>query len=244
MERSASTDDVVTCPICQAREYLRIRWIPEIDHRVHERTVLGCAKCNKWFSAKEDRWCFAEWNDWACEQWAQSGHKVLHAELYGLLLKQARDEQIERIAAKAVSRYLAENIAGQYPMVAGDRFESETEPKGIWSITLIEAVYGTNTGPFCIIKAKNVLQSGILGAITQEFWSHNSQLKKLRPFWKPCTWRQVQAGDACILNGADGMIFHADASARVAVVNIDGTQKKVKKLAELLVPVMRVENGI
>lgn len=244
MERSAATEDVVTCPICQDRDCLRIQWIPEIDPRVHERTVLGCAKCNKWFSAKEDKWCFAEWNDWACEQWAQSGHKIPHAELYGLLLQQARQEQIERIAAKAVSRYLAENIAGQYPMVAGDRFESESKPKGIWSINSIEAMYGTNTGPFCIIKAKKVLPSGILSDITHEFWSHKSQLKKLRPFWKPYTWRQVQPGDACIMNGADGVVIHADASARMAVVNINGTQNEVRKLSELLVPVLRVENGI
>ncbi len=244
MERSAATDDLVTCPGCHVRDYLRIRWIPEIDHRVHERTELGCAKCNKWFSAKEDRWCFAEWNDWACEQWAIAGHKVPHAELYRLLLQEAREEQIQRTAAKAVSRYLAENIAGQYPLVAGDRFESKREPKGFWSAISIEAVYGTNTGPFCIIKARNVLPSGILGDITHEFWSQNSQLKKLRPFWKPSIWRQVKAGDACILNGAEGVVLRADARARIAVVNIDGTQVEVKKLSELHVPVFRVENGI
>ena len=244
MERSAATDDVVTCPICHARDHLRIRWIPEIDHRVHERTELGCDKCNTWFSAKEDRWCFAEWNNWACEQWAQSGHKVPHAELYRLLLQEARKEQIERTAAKAVSQYLAENIAGHYPMVAGDRFKSEREPKGVWSAVSIEAVYGTNTGPFCIIKARKVLPSGILGDITHEFWSNEFQLKKLRPFWKPSTWRQVKAGDPCILNGSDGVVVHADTSARMAVINIDGTQFEVKKLSELLVPVLCVENGI
>lgn len=244
MERSAATDDLVTCPGCHVRDYLRIRWIPDIDHRVHERTEIGCAKCNKWFSAKEDRWCFAEWNDWACEQWAQSGHKVPHAELYRLLLQEAREEQIERTAAKAVSRYLAEQIASQYPMVAGDRFESERQPKGIWSVISIEAVYGTNTGPFCIIKSRKVLSSGILGDTTHEFWSHNSKLKKLRPFWKPRTWRQVKVGDACILKEKDGVVLHADTSARRAVVSIDGTEVKVKKLNELLIPVLRVENGI
>jgi len=241
MERSAATDDLVTCPGCHVRDYLRIRWIPEIDHRVHERTEIGCAKCNKWFSAKEDKWCFAEWNDWACEQWAKSGHKVPHTELYRLLLQEAREEQIERTAAKAVSRYLAEHIASQYPMVAGDRFESVREPKGIYSVISIEAVYGTNTGPFCIIKARKVLSSGILGDITHEFWSHKSKLKKLRPFWKPSTWRQVKAGDACILKETDGVILHADTSARRAVVNIDGTEVEVKKLNELLVPVLRFE---
>jgi len=245
MERSAATDDLVTCPNCRIRSHLLIRWIPEIDHRVHERTEVGCAKCNIWFTAKKDKWCFAEWNNWACEQWAQSGHRVPHAELYRLLLQEAREEQIEQTAAKAVARYLAEHIASQCLLSSGDRFESKLEPKGIWSVMTIEAVYGINTGPFCIIKARKVLPSGILGDTTHDFWSHKAKLKKIRPFWKPSVWRQVREGDACILNKSDGVILHTDTTARRAVVSINGTEFEVHRLNELLIPVSRVEeNGI
>ena len=171
--------------------------------------------------------------------------RVPHAELYRLLLQEALEEQIERTAAKAVSRYLAEHIASQYPLSEGDRFESKREPVGIWSVISIEAVYGTNTGPFCIIKASKVLPSGILGDTTYEFWSHMAKLQKIRPFWKPSTWRQVKVGDACILKGKDGVILRADFSARRAVVKIDDMEFDVHKLNELLIPVSRLQaNGI
>jgi hypothetical protein len=73
MERSAADDDVIACPLCRTRDGLTAKWIPELDHRVHERTEIGCATCDRWFSAKEDRWAIAEWNNFAIEEWRHRG---------------------------------------------------------------------------------------------------------------------------------------------------------------------------
>jgi hypothetical protein len=160
MERSAADEDLVTCPGCGVRDALTIRWVPDIDRRVHERTEVGCARCDRWSSAKEDRWAFAEWNVLACDEWAQNGTTVPHAQLYRLLHEASTLERAQHEAIQVVSQYLSEQIAAACPWHPRDRFESLARPRGIWSVTAVEAVYGTNTGPFCIISARAVFLGG------------------------------------------------------------------------------------
>ena len=241
MERSAATDDLVTCPSCREREHLLIRWIPEIDHRIHERTDVGCARCELWRSAKEDRWAFAEWNSWACDEWIRLGHEVPHTQLYRLLVEEMRHEMAAQHAAATVAKYLLDEVASRCAWKSGDRFKSLAWPKGMWSVRSIEAVYGTNTGPFCILKCREVLRSGILGDSTHDFWDHGTRLKRLAPLWKPRTWRQVVVGDACVLAGKHGVVMFADPSSRRAVVAVEGEQLAVQRLNDLLVPVARME---
>jgi hypothetical protein len=243
MERSAAADDLVTCPTCRIRNHLVIRWIPEIDHRVHERTDVGCRRCELWRAAKETRWAFAEWNHWACGEWAKLGHTVPFAELYRLLLIEAHREMAGRAAAHAVGQYLSNEVASRCAWKVGDRFETQERPKGIWSVRSVEPVYGTNTGPFCILKCRSVLTSGILGGSTHEFWDTNAKLKRLSSFWKPSTWRQVVVGDACVLAGKQGVVVNTDSTSRTAIVNVDDQELEVKRLRDLRVPLERIEHN-
>jgi hypothetical protein len=243
MERSAADDDLVDCPNCRTREFLFIRWIPDIDHKVHERTEIGCYSCGRLFGASMDKWCYAEWNAWACEQWKVLGRPIEHSELYKLLHLEAQEEQIERTAAKAVTDYLTEHFANRYPLAIGDRFKSKRHPKGFWSLISIRAVYGTNTGPFCMLTARKVLPSGSLCSTTHEFWSHLAEIEKIRPFWKAHTWSQVHDGDSCILNNEDGTIDNVDLERRIARVNVGGSLKHIHNLRGLQVPISRFEGN-
>jgi len=243
MERSAAADDLVMCPSCRVRDHLVIRWTPEIDHRVREKTDVGCSRCKLWRTAKEDRWAFAEWNHWACGEWAKLGHTVPFAELYRLLLAEAHHEMAERAAARAVAQYLSDEVASRCVWKVGDRFKMEERPKGVWSVRSVEAVYGTNTGPFCILKCREVLVSGILGSSTHDFWDSNARLKRLSLYWKPSTWRQVVMGDSCVLAGKQGVVVKADPTSRTATVKVDGQELAVTRLRELLVPLGRIEHN-
>jgi hypothetical protein len=241
MERSAAGDDLVPCPNCRSRDHLLIRWIPEIDYRVHERTNVGCSRCELWRSAKEDKWAFAQWNNWACDEWAKLGHEVPHARLYQLLVEEMHVEVAERAAAGAVAKYLKEEIASRCKWTVGDRFEALEWPHGLWSVRNVEAVYGINTGPFCILKARNVLPSGTLGDSMHEFWDFRAQMKPLSPFWRPRKWSQVVVGDACWVAEQLGVIAAVDREARQASITSAGQTLSVGRLSELLVPVHRVE---
>jgi hypothetical protein len=242
MERTAVADDLVTCPRCHHRDALTIRWIPEIDYRVHERTDLGCAACDIWFSEKEDKWAFAEWNAWACSEWSAQGTVVPHADLYRLLREEANHERAARAAAEAVSRYLEEHVATTCPWQVGDRFESAVSPHGVWSVTGVRAVYGTNTGPFWIVDAREVLSSGRLGHKKEEFWEQgNADMRRLQPFWRPNRWSHVHAGDECLIHNSRGRVVAVDHAAKVATVAIGEQNVEVTKLPQLLVPVSRLE---
>ncbi len=54
MERSAKDYDVKTCPMCGSNEGIVIRWLPDIDYRIHEITEVGCTTCGKFFAEKKD----------------------------------------------------------------------------------------------------------------------------------------------------------------------------------------------
>jgi hypothetical protein len=242
MERSAIADDVIACPLCGSRDGLTIKWIPELDYRVHERTVIGCATCQKWFSAKEDRWVFAEWNNFAIEGWRQRGVAQPHAELYRLLLAHSHDEMAERISGQAVDAYLVEHIVPLCPFAIGDRIEARVHPHGIWSVRAIKAVYGTNTGPFWIVEVRNVQPNGRLGDGEHEFWQRDAEhFLKLPPFWRPTRWAQVVAGDECIYHGENGAVVEVNASVKTASVSIQGEIRLVRSLSKLYVPVTRFE---
>ena len=242
MERSAAADDVIACPLCGNRDGLTIRWIPEIDYRIHERTEIGCVTCQKWFSAKEDRWAFADWNSFAIDGWRKKGVEQPHAELYRLLLAHYHDEMAERASAKAVDAYLTETIVPLCPFAIGDRFEARVYPHGVWSIRAVKAVYGTNTGPFWIIEARSVLPNGRLGDNQNEFWQRDAEyFLKLPPFWRPTRWFQVIAGDECLYHGEAGTLIDVDASAKTASVSIEGEIRVIHGLSNLYVPVARFE---
>ena len=128
--------------------------------------------------------------------------------------------------------------------MVGDRFKSTQPPKGIWSVVSLEAVYGTNTGPFCRIKACKVRPSGILSETAHEFWSHSHKLKKIQPFWKPNTWRQIVKSDPCLLNEQVGTVLQVESDSRRAIILIEGKEHRIKKLKEIQVPISRFENKI
>lgn len=243
MERSASQDDLVACPRCRSRLRLTIRWLPDLDHRVHERTEVGCAACEIWFSAQEDRWAFAEWNVWACNEWERQGDRQPHADLYRLLLEEAHLERAKSAAGDAVSRYLVEHVVPTCPWKPGDRFESLDRPTGTWSAIGVEAVYGTNTGPFWIVKARDVLPSGKLGDRSHEFWQHLYQLHPCPRYWEARLWDHVHEGDDCILSGRSGCIMHVDRRLRRAIIRIGADEVAIRRPHGLRVPTVHVESG-
>jgi len=142
-----------------------------------------------------------------------------------------------------VEQYLSNEVASRCSWKVGDRFEAQERPKGIWSVRSVEPVYGTNTGPFCILKCRIVLTSGILGGSTHEFWDTKTKLKRRSSFWKPINWRQVVVGDACVLAGKQGVVVKTDPTSRTAIVNVDDQELEVRRLRYLRVPLERIEHN-
>lgn len=242
MERPATDDDVIACPSCESRDGLTIKWIPELDFRVHERTEIGCAACGIWFSAKEDRWAIAEWNNFAIDGWHKKGIEQPNAELYRLLLAHYHDEMAERASAHAVDAWLTEHVVPLCPFGIGDRFEARVYPGGAWSVRGIKAVYGINTGPFWIIEAKNVQPNGRLGDDQHQFWQRDAEhFIKLPPFWRPTRWSQVVAGDTCVYRDGIGTLIEVDTPAKIASVSIEGDIHVIRSLTNLYVPTVRFE---
>jgi hypothetical protein len=146
-------------------------------------------------------------------------------------------------AAANVSEYLKNEVASRCVWKTGDRFESLDWPRGRWSVRSVEAVYGTNTGPFSIVKAIEILPSGILGEEKHEFWDHQARLRRLSPYARPREWSQVHTGDRCLLDGFPGLVLSADTTKRLAVIRIDAGNEEVHiaRLSSLQVPVHRLE---
>jgi hypothetical protein len=242
MERSATDDDLITCPDCESRNGLRIRWIPGIGRGVHELTEVGCRTCNKWRSDKEDRWVFAQWNVWASKEWESKGRNIAHSRLHALLLQQSEHQKAESIAAKAVEEYLSSQVAAHSQWIVRDRFESLHYPGGIWSVASIKAVYGTNTGPFCILTAKPVLPSGILCTRTEDFWDIPQHIRRIPLFWIPRYWSQVVKGDDCMVEDGSGQILSCNPRRRRATVMVEGRLCEVRTLGQIQVPIHRIES--
>lgn len=244
MERSGTDYDIVTCPFCKGRDGLTIKWLPDIDHGIRERTDVGCMKCDKWFSGKEDRWAFARWNAFAVAEWLKQGRQIPHSELYRILLLHSEAEETASTYRKEADHYLEEHVASTCPFRTGDRFEAHIKHGGYWSVQNVRAVYGYNTGPFWIIEACEVLPSGRLGENRKEFWQRDaSRLKLLPPFWKASRWSHVVAGDECVLCGESGAVIAVEPDNRSASIAVKGETRIIHTLSELHVPIVRVETG-
>ena len=165
-ERSASGDDVKTCPSCNSRDGLVIRWFSDIDYRIHEITEVGCKKCHKFISEKEDRHAIAAWNLFVIEEAERTGKKEDHAELYRLLYAHSQAEKKTTSLRTKIDDYLEENFTPTCPLKKGDRFKFEGRVGEVWSVKKIYSVYGWNTGPFWIIDALNVLKNGRIGELS------------------------------------------------------------------------------
>jgi hypothetical protein len=240
VERLAADDDLVTCPSCGSRAGLTVRWIPDIDHEVHERTDAGCVTCNQWRSGKMGKWAYAQWNHWACDQWSRVGEVNPRAELYALLCTEMEHEQRAAAAQSAVDAYLLREVAERCEWRIGDRFTAPRPQRGAWSVRGVRAVYGTNTGPFCILSCRNVLPGGSLGDVGYEFWD-SAPLQRIPPFWKPRTWSQVCAGDECYIGNNFGTVVSVTPDRSVADIQVGGGRVTVTRLQGLRVPVARVE---
>lgn len=244
MERSASNDDTVTCPLCEQRDALTVKWLPDIERRVHERTEVGCSRCEKWFSGKEDRWAYARWNAFAVEEWRKKGISIPHSELYELLKTESEAQELAAAQNDRVDQYLKDRIVPTCPFRVGDRFNARVRPGGKWSVRGIRAVYGTNTGPFWIIDACEVLPSGILGEERKEFWQRDAAgLELVPPYWQASRWSQVVVGDDCTLAGERGTVETVDTDRRTAGIRISGDLKRISSLSGLAVPLSRVEGN-
>lgn len=243
MERSAKEDDVKTCPLCGSREALAIRWLPDIDYRLNERTEVGCKKCNKFFSEKEDRHAIAAWNLFVIEESERIGKKEDHVELYRLLYAHSQAEKKTAFIRTKIDDYLEENITPSSPLSKGDRFKVKGRGGGVWSVQNIHSVYGWNTGPFWIIDALNVLKNCRIGEKHREFWERDkAKLVLLKPFWRPTRWCQVIRGDDCLYMSRTGRILDSDHSKRMAKIKLNNETVQVTSLSNIFVPIKRFES--
>ena len=142
MEQTAQEYDVKTCPLCGSREALVIRRLPDIDHRVHEITEVGCKKCDKFFSEKEDRHAIVAWNIFAIEEIERIGEKENHSELYKLIYAHSQAEKQTASLRAKIDTYLENNITPSCPFRIGDRFKVKGRHKGVWSVRRVHSVYG------------------------------------------------------------------------------------------------------
>ncbi len=243
MERTAQEYDVKTCPLCGSREALVIRWLPDIDHRVHEITAVGCKKCDKFFSEKEDRHAIAAWNHFVIQQVDRIGKKEDHVELYRLLYVHSQAEKQAASLRTRIDDYLEENITPTCPLKRRDRFKVKGGSGEVWSVKKVHSVYGWNTGPFWIIDALNVLKNGRIGDKHREFWGRDkAKLVPLKPFWRPTRWKQVIRGDDCLHSSQSGKILDVNHSKRIAKINLNSETVQVTSLSKISVPIQRFES--
>ena len=243
MEQTAKEFDVKTCPLCGSREALVIRWIPDIDRSVHEITVVGCKKCDKFFSEKEDRHAIAAWNHFVIQQDDRILRNERHVELYQLLYAHSQAEKQAASLRTKIDDYLEENITPTCPLKIGDRFKIKGGQGEVWSVKGVHSVYGWNTGPFWIIDSLNVLKNGRLGDKHREFWERDkAKLVPLKPFWRPTRWNQVIRGDDCLYSSQLGQILDVDHSRRIAKIKLNRETVRVTTLSKIFVPIQRFES--
>jgi hypothetical protein len=240
MERSAEEDDVKTCPLCGSREALVIRRLPDIDHSMYEITEVGCNRCGKFFSEKEDRHAIAAWNLFVVEEIDRIGKKESHVELYRLLYAHSQAEKQAASLRTKIDNYLEENISPTCDLKRGDRFKVKGWPGGIWSVEKVYSAYFWNTGPTWIIDVINVLTNGCLGEKHHKFLERDrAKIEPIKPFWRPTRWKQVIQGDNCLYSNQSGQILDVDHSKRIAKINLNGETIQVKSLSKLFVPIQR-----
>jgi len=242
MEQIAKEFDLWTCPLCCSREFLVIRWIPCSDRSMHKKTIVGCKKCDKYFSEKEDRHAVAAWNHFAIQQSDEILRDVRHLELYQLVYEHSQAEKQTASLWAQINDYLEKNITPTCPLKAGDMFEIKGLPGQVWAVKDVHSVYGWNTGPFWIIDSVNVQKNGRLGDKPQEFWQRDkAKLVPLKPFWRPTRWNQVIRGDNCLYLSKLGQILNVDHSKRIAEIKLNSKTVRVTTLDNISVPLHRFE---
>ncbi|WP_126453898.1 hypothetical protein [Sulfuriflexus mobilis] len=241
-ERSASDDGFKTCPICNSKDGLVIRWYPDLDYHVHEYTEVGCTTCNVLFRGEEDRYAVSDWNRYVISENEKKGITESHADLYRLLHEHYINERNEKDSRRKIDDYLKAHIASTCPFKKSDRFKIRTRQNGIWSVESVYAVYDYTKGPFWIIKAINVLKSGRIGDIRREIWQRDQHLlTPLKPFWKPYKWSQVVKGDTCLYKSNTGEIVNVDRFSREIEIEINEKIINLSRISDLMVPISRVE---
>lgn len=239
MEQIAKEFDVRTCPLCGSRESLVIRWIPDVDSNVHEKTLVGCKKCNKYFSEKEDRHAVAAWNHFAIQQ---RDEILPHLELYQLLYEHSQAEKQAASLWAKINDYLEKNITPTCPLKGGDMFKIKGLPGQVWSVKGVHSVYGWNTGPFWIIDSVNLQKNGRLGDKHHKIWERDkAKLVPLKPFWRPTRWNQVIRGDDCFYLSQLGQILDVNHSKRIAKIKLNSKTIRVTTLDKISVPIHRFE---
>jgi|GEM_PF-5844112 len=242
MEQIAKEFDLRTCPLCGSREFLVIRWIQDLDRRVHKETVVGCKKCDKYFSEKEDRHAVAAWNHFAIQQSDGSLRYERHLELYRLLYAHSQAEKQVAALWANINEYLEKNITLICPLKEGDMFKIKGMPGETWSVKKVRSVYSWNIGPFWIIDSVNVQKNGRLGDKQHEICERDkAKLIPIKPFWPPTRWNQVFRGDDCLYSGQLGQILYVDHSRRIAKIKWNGKTVRVITLDKIAVPIHRFE---
>lgn len=241
MERSAKEFDVKTCPLCGSRESL-VMWIPGLDRGPHEKTIVGCKKCDKYFSEKEDRQAIAAWNHFAIQQSDGILKNERHLELYQLIYEHSLAEKQTACLWAKINEYLERTITPTCPLKRGDIFKIKGIPGQVWSVKGVRSVYGWNTGPFWIIDSVNVQKNGRLGDKHHEICERDkAKLVPLKPFWRPTRWNQVIRGDNCLYSSHLGWILDVDHSKRIAQIKLDSKTVRVATLDKLSVPIHRFD---
>ena len=242
MEQIAKEFDVQTCPLCGSRESLVIRWIPDLDRSLHEKTIVGCKKFDKYFSEKEYRHAIAAWNHFAIQQSDGILKNECYLELYRLLYEHSLAEKQTACLWAKINDYLERNITPTCPLKVGDIFKIKGMPGQVWSVKGVHSVYGWNTGPFWIIDSVNVKRNGRLGDKHHELWERDkAKLVPLKPFWRPTGWNQVIRGDNCLYSSQLGQILDVDHSKRIAKIKLNSKTVRVTTLDKLSVPIHRFD---
>ena len=209
---------------------------------MHGKTIVGCKKCDKYFSEKEDRHAIAAWNHFAMQPSDEILKKEHHLELYQLLYAHSQAEiQAASLCAK-INDYLEKNISSTCPLKEGDMFKIKGMPGEAWSVKGVHSVYCWDTGPFWIIDSVNVQKNGRLGDKQHEICERDkARLVPLKPFWPPTRWNQVIRGDDCLYSSQLGQILDVDHSKRIAKIKLNSKTVRVTTLDKISVPIHRFE---
>lgn len=250
-EHSLTNSDLITCPICEQRDRLKIRHIRQGKPESALGSYVGCERCDRWFHRPDIYTALAvqEWNLSAINILKKGGHTFEHERLYRLV----KADQLARLRQeKAFERgqqYLKKHVAAKCPFNLGEQIRLLTYPGGIWAVVKVDAFYDYRDGPFWLIHISKIQKSGRLS----DTHAHHKCIRefdadKVQPipqFWEPTRWSQVVKGDECIIGNQLGRLTSVDRNRRRAnVTRDDGTFEEVKSLNEIHVPVKRFDRKI
>lgn len=240
-QRSANDEDVLTCPWCNSREHLIVKWKDEDGKIVSDWAMVGCERCNKFASGEQWKYAYINWNIMAYEGMKGADQEVKHLELYKML-KRANDKELELKAINdEINEYLKRVILPECPFETNDIIRNNEHPQGLWEILSIEPVYGINTGPFCIMKAIEVTENGRYGNRTHEFLSNRLQaVEKHDKFFPATKWSMLVAGDECTFNSAEALIDKVDYAKKCVVIKSGKQVFHVKRLSGISVQKCRL----